>query len=421
MKTKYLLLALLLFSTAHAQTPIGTSFTYQGELMQLGAPADGDFDFQFEMYDSEAACCLASSTLLLEDIPVANGMFTVELDFGAGPYAGDQLWLEIGVRDGASTGGFTGLLPRQKMTAVPFALHAEAVALGSVGSEEINVMQVQRRISEACPDGAINSGTGTAIVGVDELGQPSCREFTRTDHGHDLPDPAASMPGTIFYADNGVWAALPPGTSGQILKAGPVWGAETDPQVASTTTDQWCRGSGSAVTCDQPKPAISNQSCLSGHVTGIDSAGNIICSAMVGFLARRNSVWDWPLNASVQAIPFDMEIYDHGNDFDGTTGTFTAPAAGLYSFHGTIEVQSVSIGDLIYVFIEAAGKNYYGVGGAAGRTNFNLLHVSAVVHMDVGQTAKLIGYISDSNPPGQVYGNAASNYMFSFFQAELLN
>ena len=75
--------------------------------------------------------------VLLDNVVTINGMFTVELDFGAGPYIGDQLWLEISVREGSSTGGYTGLLPRQKITAVPFALYADTVAMGSIGSDQI--------------------------------------------------------------------------------------------------------------------------------------------------------------------------------------------------------------------------------------------------------------------------------------------
>ncbi len=34
-----------------AQTPLGTSFTYQGELKQNGVRANGDFDFEFNLLD----------------------------------------------------------------------------------------------------------------------------------------------------------------------------------------------------------------------------------------------------------------------------------------------------------------------------------------------------------------------------------
>jgi len=98
-------------------------------------------------------------------------VLTTELDFGIGPFAGDQLWLEISVRDGVDTGSFTGLSPRQKLTATPYALHAEFVTAGSVGDQEINPAQMQQRVSGGCIAGsfvaAVNqdsSVTGAEIV-----------------------------------------------------------------------------------------------------------------------------------------------------------------------------------------------------------------------------------------------------------------
>ena len=52
-----------------------------------------------------------------------DGYFTVELDFG-NVFTGEALWLEIGVRDGSSSGDFTMLSPRQKITPAPYAIHA---------------------------------------------------------------------------------------------------------------------------------------------------------------------------------------------------------------------------------------------------------------------------------------------------------
>ena len=48
-----LLLAALaaLAPTASAQTPLATSFSFQGYLADNGAPADGPFEFQFLLYD----------------------------------------------------------------------------------------------------------------------------------------------------------------------------------------------------------------------------------------------------------------------------------------------------------------------------------------------------------------------------------
>lgn len=77
------------------------------------------------------------------------------------------MWLNIGVREGASSGGYTGLLPRQKITATPFALYSESVAAGAVGSNEIDATQVQRRVSSSY-------AVGTYITAINQDGSVTC-------------------------------------------------------------------------------------------------------------------------------------------------------------------------------------------------------------------------------------------------------
>ena len=104
-----------------AQTP--TTFTYQGKLSDSGAPANGTYDLEFKLYD--AANAQVGSTVTREDVPVVNGAFTVQLDFGS-VFDGSTRTLEIGVRPGPSVGPFTTLAPRQPVTSTPEAIHSAA-------------------------------------------------------------------------------------------------------------------------------------------------------------------------------------------------------------------------------------------------------------------------------------------------------
>jgi hypothetical protein len=104
--------------------PVGTSFTYQGQLMEDGEPADGVYDFQFMLYDEETAGSAVGSPVEVEDVVVTGGVFSTELDFGASAFAGEARFLEIGVRPGGSAGAYTTLDPRQKVTSTPYALYA---------------------------------------------------------------------------------------------------------------------------------------------------------------------------------------------------------------------------------------------------------------------------------------------------------
>ena len=104
--------------------PVGTSFAYQGQLTDGGVPADGVYDFQFKLWDAETSGGQIGSLVTRGDIAVAGGIFTVELDFGSGAFAGEARWLEIGVRPGDSSDSYTTLVPRQKVTPTPYALFA---------------------------------------------------------------------------------------------------------------------------------------------------------------------------------------------------------------------------------------------------------------------------------------------------------
>jgi len=101
--------------------PVGSGFTYQGQLKVSGAPANGQFDFVFKLYDDSAAGVQVGTTITREDVLVSNGLFTTKLDFGAGAFGGGARWLDIAVRPGASTGAVTPLAPRQELSPAPYA------------------------------------------------------------------------------------------------------------------------------------------------------------------------------------------------------------------------------------------------------------------------------------------------------------
>ena len=107
---------LLLGRSAHGGT-LGTDFTYQGRLKQTGAPVTGDYDLEFRLYGDPDAGAQVGTAVTLTDHPVANGLFTAPLDFGAGAFDGSARWLQIVVEGNTLT-------PRQKLTAAPYALCA---------------------------------------------------------------------------------------------------------------------------------------------------------------------------------------------------------------------------------------------------------------------------------------------------------
>jgi len=108
-------------SPVWAATSLGTGFTYQGRLNQSGSPVNGTVNLDFSLWDSLAAGTQIGSTQTITSVPVANGLFTVELNaggqFGASAFNGEGRWLQIGVEG-------TPLAPRQPVTAAPYAWQA---------------------------------------------------------------------------------------------------------------------------------------------------------------------------------------------------------------------------------------------------------------------------------------------------------
>ncbi|MSU58974.1 MAG: hypothetical protein EXS35_12540 [Pedosphaera sp.] len=125
MKTSLILCLLLAtFLSRGLAAPLSSSVTYQGRLTDAAAPANGEYDLRFSLYDADVGGSQNGLTLTNENLWVTNGLFTTALDFGTNVFNGQALWLEIAVRPGASTDAFTNVTPRQPVTATPYALHA---------------------------------------------------------------------------------------------------------------------------------------------------------------------------------------------------------------------------------------------------------------------------------------------------------
>ena len=156
-------------STVHAQ---GTAFTYQGQLVSGGAPANGSYDLTFTLFDAGADGDLIAGPLTNSATAVSNGLFTVTLDFGAGVFTGTTYWLEIAVETNGGS-GFTTLAPRQQVTPTPYAIFANTASnvLGTVSSAGLageygNVVTLDN------PGNSISgtfTGDGTGVANVDAL------------------------------------------------------------------------------------------------------------------------------------------------------------------------------------------------------------------------------------------------------------
>ena len=99
--------------------PMGTTFNYQGRLVDGAGFATGAYDFEFKLYDAATGGTQLGGAVA-QTINVVDGYFSADLDFG-GVFNGDARYLEIAVRP-TGVGSYTLLDPRQALTPVPYAL-----------------------------------------------------------------------------------------------------------------------------------------------------------------------------------------------------------------------------------------------------------------------------------------------------------
>ncbi len=97
--------------------------TYQGTLNVNGMPATGIYDLECRIFDAALDGVQLGETVIIDDLAVPAGVFSVEMDFGE-VFDSTDVWLEISVRDGASEDVHDILMPRQAITATPKAIHA---------------------------------------------------------------------------------------------------------------------------------------------------------------------------------------------------------------------------------------------------------------------------------------------------------
>lgn len=149
-------------SWAFGQIMVDPTFTYQGRLETSGVPANGQHDFEFRLFDSATLGTQVGTSICMDQLNVQDGLFSVGLNFGQ-QFTGAAFWLEIRVRaDGVvgncSTGAFTTLTPRQRLTGTPYALALPGLWTLSSGS-------IPSVIGGFAENSVLNGAIGAVIAG----------------------------------------------------------------------------------------------------------------------------------------------------------------------------------------------------------------------------------------------------------------
>jgi hypothetical protein len=150
-----------------------TTFTYQGYLTDAGSPANGNYDLNFRVYD---ALTLGNQLPQPPGVPitesrpawpVANGVFTVDLDFGPNVFTGPRRWLEVEVKPGGSAASPVVLMPRTELKPVPYAIYAQnagGVADDSVTAAKIAPGEVVKSLNGLTDNVTLSAGANVTLT-----------------------------------------------------------------------------------------------------------------------------------------------------------------------------------------------------------------------------------------------------------------
>jgi hypothetical protein len=152
--------------------PMGTTFTYQGRLLDANNVANGLYDFEFELYDAPSDGNQLGSTIDINDLDVIDGYFTVELDFGSSVFDGNSVWLETTVAHADGSDPCT-LSPRQELTPVPYALQTRGIFVDDAGNVGVGTTSPEGKLAVHDNNGDLSKATividNSNVIGHDIL------------------------------------------------------------------------------------------------------------------------------------------------------------------------------------------------------------------------------------------------------------
>ena len=171
------LLSLILVYHGAAQ---GTALTYQGRLTENAAPANGTYSLRFTLFNAEVGGGQIGPVLTNASVPVAGGLFTTTIDFGAGVFPGSPRWLEIGVRTNGSISAHQTLGGRQPLTPTPYAIFASNAATAMSVTGTISAPVVFNNTANSFIGSHIGNGAGLSNVNALTLGGLAAADFWKT-------------------------------------------------------------------------------------------------------------------------------------------------------------------------------------------------------------------------------------------------
>lgn len=161
-------------AAAAASSQNGSAFTYQGQLRKNGAPVNATCAAVFALFDADIGGTQIGGPIVSATLQVANGLFTIPLDFGWGPFTGEARWLSASIGCGEPV---TVMTPRTALRPAPYALALPGLRTvpgdpDAFGSPSMNVIggvfsgTISNTISADSANSVIGGGLSNRIDGA---------------------------------------------------------------------------------------------------------------------------------------------------------------------------------------------------------------------------------------------------------------
>jgi hypothetical protein len=285
---------------------------------------------KFKLYDAGGNPQGTPDTVTLDGgVQVTNGVFTVQLDFGAAAFDGGARLLEISVRTHSAdpnTPAYTTLTPRQPITSTPYAI---------------------RSVTAGAADTATTATTATTASGVSASAGDSVitaiNAGSSTINAARLPSTLATQNGSNTFGGTNTFSASPTFSAGLAAGGQRVTDVGTPTAATDAATKAYVDANvtsstaGGHLTGTYPNPSIATTASAGTNiVAAVNASGSAINTSHVsGDVELLPSATQTATQAAGVTRPL-IDVKLAGTDNLGTSGQsdlLSLSASGTYKFY----------------------------------------------------------------------------------------